>query len=75
LDSLDDFDFGIFVFSPDDIVKMRGQEFQSARDNVLFELGLFIGRLGKERGIILLPRGQEDFHLPTDLLGITPGTY
>lgn len=75
LDSLDDFDYGVFVFSPDDLVKIRGQEYQSARDNVIFELGLFIGRLGKERGLILLPRGQEDFHLPTDLLGITPGTF
>lgn len=68
-------DFGLFVFTPDDIVTMRGEQTKAVRDNVLFELGLFIGRLGKARSFILLPRGQKDFHLPTDLIGVTPGEY
>lgn len=69
------FDFGVFVFSPDDAVLLRNQNVTVARDNVVFELGLFIGRLGKERCFIVTPRGQEDMHLPTDLTGFTPGTY
>jgi len=69
-------DFGVFVFSPDDVLLMRGKEKAIARDNVVFELGLFIGRLGRERNFILLPRGSEgSFHLPTDLLGLTPALY
>lgn len=67
-------DFGIFVFSPDDIIKIRGREYPSVRDNVLFEMGLFIGRLGRDRVFFILPDGA-DIHIPTDLLGITPGRY
>lgn len=67
-------DFGIFVFSPDDILKIRGKESSSVRDNVLFEMGLFIGRLGKERVFFILP-DAADIHIPSDLLGVTPGRY
>lgn len=67
-------DFGIFVFTPDDIAIIRGESKKVARDNVLFELGLFIGKLGKKRCFILTPRGEE-LSLPTDLLGLTPAEY
>jgi hypothetical protein len=76
IDALDSFDFGVFVFSPDDVSIIRGIENKSVRDNVIFELGLFIGRLGKERGLMILPRGSEEsLCLPTDLLGLTPALY
>lgn len=75
IDALDEFDFATFVLTPDDLIKMRGTERGAARDNVVFELGLFIGRLGRERCFIVVPRGSDDFHLPTDLLGVTPATY
>ncbi len=75
LERLDNSDFGIFVFSGDDIVRIRGQEHQSVRDNIVFELGLFIGRLGKGRNFLVLPREQENFRIPTDLLELTPVTF
>jgi Predicted nucleotide-binding protein containing TIR-like domain len=75
MDVLDSFDFGIFVLAPDDIIKIREKEFQSIRDNVVFELGMFIGKLSKERNFLVIPGDQQDFHLPTDLLGLTPATF
>jgi hypothetical protein len=73
--ALDGFDFGIFVFGADDVVRLRGIEYQTARDNVVFELGLLTGKLGKERNFLVMPRFQEGFRLPTDLLGIIPVTF
>jgi hypothetical protein len=74
LSQLDNSDFSVFVFTPDDIIKIRGKKDLTVRDNVLFELGLFIGRLGRKRCYIVIP-DNKIFHLPTDLIGVTPGKY
>ena len=75
LNTLKKTDIGIFIFSPDDIIKIRNNSFKTTRDNVIFELGLFLGYLGKNRVSFVMPRDIKDFHLPTDLTGITPGYY
>ena len=67
---LDNYDYGLFVFAADDLAKIRGAEYSVARDNIIFELGLFVGRLRRERSFIFVPRGVQDFHLPTDLLAV-----
>ncbi|SDY19590.1 TIR domain-containing protein [Nitrosomonas sp. Nm33] len=67
-------DFGVFVFHPDDEIKMRGKNSKTIRDNVLFELGLFIGKLGRDRVFFVIPDGVN-IHIPSDLIGITPGKY
>jgi hypothetical protein len=69
------FDAAVFVFSPDDAAIVRGSQKPAVRDNVLFELGLFIGRLGKDKCFIVKPRSFDSAHFPTDLLGVTPGSY
>jgi hypothetical protein len=71
---VDTSEFGVFVFSPDDAVRMRGRLFSAPRDNVVYELGLFSGALGRERCFFVTPEGT-DIHLPTDLLGMTAGWY
>lgn len=73
--SLDGFDFAVFVFHPDDVTQIRDSRYETVRDNLIFELGLFIGKLGKDRVFFLVPRNIIGLHLPTDLLGIMPGTY
>lgn len=74
VEKLDDSDFGIFVFSGDDITTIRDTTKTTVRDNVLFEFGLFIGKLSRERVFFITP-SNTDLHLPTDLLGITPGKF
>jgi predicted nucleotide-binding protein len=73
--AFDKADFGIFVFSNDDIIKLRDKEYTTVRDNVVFEFGLLIGKLGLNRSFVLIPRNVDNLHLPTDLLGIIPGTF
>ena len=68
-------DFGIFVFAPDDIAQIRNTRRSTVRDNVIFELGLFAGKLGIERCFVVVPRESEELRLPSDLLGLVPATY
>ncbi len=75
IEILDKVDFGVFVFSPDDISKIRQKRHFVARDNVIFEMGLFVGRLGKKRTLYIVPRERANFHLPSDLIGVTPLDY
>ena len=67
-------DFAVFVFAADDVAKIRGTDKNVIRDNVIFELGLFIGHLGRERCYGLVAMGQK-VHLPSDLWGVTLGVY
>src|ERR1700752_1196730 len=64
------FDFAVFVLSPDDRLISRGVSSHAPRDNVIFELGLFIGRLGRDRVFFVLPRDSPSVHIPTDLFGV-----
>lgn len=68
-------DFAIIVYSPDDTAQVRDEEVRMARDNVIFELGLCVGRLGMERTFIFKPKGIDGFALPSDLSGITCVPY
>lgn len=68
-------DFAAFIFAPDDVVEVRGDRSNVVRDNVLFELGLFVGSLGIERCFIVTPRNTAPLKLPSDLLGVMPLSY
>jgi len=72
--ALNRFDFAVVAMTPDDSTMVRGIERVTARDNVLIELGLFIGRLGRDR-TFLVCRKDADFKVPTDLAGITFATF
>jgi len=68
------YDFGVFVFTPDDELRVRGKSKRVARDNVILELGLFIGKLTRRRAFIIRP-SKKTIELPSDLLGITTAEY
>jgi O-acetyl-ADP-ribose deacetylase (regulator of RNase III) len=74
LAALDSSDAGIFVLRPDDLTEIRGEQSPTARDNVTFELGMFIGRLGRDRTFMLTPTDLP-LHLPGDLAGLTTARY
>lgn len=67
-------DFAIALAEPDDIIRSRHRQQATVRDNVIFELGFFMSRLGRSRTLLLVPRG-EDVKLPSDFKGLTPITY
>lgn len=68
------FDFAILVLTPDDLTESRNINSPAPRDNVLFELGLCLGVLGRERTFIVYDRGSN-LKLPSDLAGVTCATY
>ncbi len=69
-----DCDFAVLFLTPDDMTSSKGRRKSAPRDNVVFELGLFMGAIGRERTFIAIPRGA-DLKLPTDLLGVTHSPY
>ena len=63
-------DFAALVLTADDARIARGKKGRVPRDNIVFELGLFMGSLGRERVFILKPM-NVDIQIPSDLLGVT----
>jgi len=66
------FDFAILVASADDVQLKRGMLETIARDNIIFEFGLYIGKLGNKRAFLIKDKSLD---LPSDLFGITLPTY
>jgi hypothetical protein len=74
VNALDRFDFAILVLTPDDLLVSRDNSLLAPRDNLILELGLFMGRLGRQRTFVLC---ADDPHLrlPSDLQGISVARY
>src|SRR5262249_27005857 len=73
-ETVNTFDYGIFVFTPDDTIQSRGEAKKIARDNVIFELGMFIGKLSRKKGFLVHPQ-NSDLHILSDFNGITMASY
>jgi predicted nucleotide-binding protein len=61
------YEFAILVFTGDDTTVIRDETHTTMRDNVLFEFGLFLGRVGRRRAHALV---EDKLRVPTDLVGI-----
>jgi len=72
---IESYDAGIFVLAPDDKVSIRRKSYKVARDNVIFELGLFIGKHGIDKVFFVAPKVEQEMHIPTDLAGIIYAHY
>lgn len=71
-------DFAVLVLTPDDVTTSRNSKKLAPRDNVIFELGLFMGGLGRERCYLVHendPQGKANLKLPSDLLGVKAATF
>jgi len=66
------YDFAIFVIAADDLTTSRNSTKFTVRDNVLFELGMFVGQLGRERVAAILQKldGADQIKMPSDLSGV-----
>ncbi len=66
----EDIDIVFVLLTPDDLVSKKKEEIRRARQNVIFELGYFFGKLQRKSGkIILIHKGNLE--LPSDISGIT----
>ena len=68
-------DFAVLLVEAEDTIISRDKVEKAApRDNVIFELGLFMGELGRARTMFVKKRGS-DVKVPSDLFGIMPIEY
>jgi predicted nucleotide-binding protein len=65
--------FAVVLFSPDDMAYHKNAKPETARprarQNVVLELGFFLGKLGRER-VLVLHRQAPAFELPSDYAGV-----
>ncbi len=69
--------YGIVLATPDDIGYRCGEEYEKkfrARQNVILELGILIGKLNRKKVAILIKK-TNDFELPSDISGIRYLSY
>ena len=66
-----DVDFAIVLFSPDDFgrAKEDKKDHPRPRQNVVFELGFFIGKLGRQ-SVVVLHKVIDDFEIFSDFQGV-----
>lgn len=72
------FDFALMVFGPDDIVLSGDDKVSVPRDNVVFELGLFMSQLEHDRALVVVPKTYENeqgIKILTDLGGLKTVDY
>ncbi|MGW3352675.1 TIR domain-containing protein [Nonomuraea rubra] len=68
------FDYAVLILTPDDVTTKRNETGNAPRDNVMFELGLFIGAIGRDHTFIVCRRDHR-LMMPSDLAGLVPLTF
>lgn len=68
--NINEYSYACFILNWDDRIISRGNEGWVTRDNVIFEIGLFLGALGRDRVYIIYDFEKKP-KLPSDFDGIT----
>lgn len=69
------YDYAVFILTPDDQITSRKKKSKAPRDNVVFELGLFISAIGPDRVAAFVQDGMGDVKKPSDLFGVKVPTF
>ena len=76
LQQVNAFDFAVFIFGADDLTTSRGIQQAAPRDNVIFETGLFMSYLGRERTLVVAPNeGTTHIKILSDFAGLQLVNY
>ena len=77
--------YAILLFTPDDLIyldgpkQIVGKKYIVPRDNVIFEFGLFMGKLDRNHTFCVCPKEKNRkgirLRLPSDLQGVTYAEY
>jgi predicted nucleotide-binding protein len=73
-DAIERCDFTIAVAQADDVLITRDETHKVPRDNVHFEYGISVGRLGRDRSFLLV-QADTKVKLASDLAGLTTLRY
>ena len=68
-------DYVVALVTPDDTAAVRGKEYIVPRDNVVFEYGLFLGKLGRDKTFFVTPKNTPDLQIMSDLHGVSTVRY
>lgn len=67
-------EFALFIIAGDDLTTSKAETLLSPRDNVLFESGLLMGELGRDR-VFLVCDESAALKIPSDFAGVTLASY
>lgn len=65
-----EYDFAVFLLTPDDRIQHRGKRRFVARDNVVCELGLFLSAIGPGRVLAYVQRTEDELQVPSDVQSV-----
>lgn len=68
-------DYVVALVTPDDTAVIRGKEYIIPRDNIVFEYGLFLGKLGRDKTFFVTPKNTPDMQIMSDLNGVSTVRY
>ena len=67
-------DFAVLLVTADDALRIRRKQAFAPRDNITFEIGFFMGHLGRERCYVVQQKVPR-LRVASDLLGVTVASF